>query len=165
MKFNTTVDKLINTVAHKHLQIKEEFGEHKITVEIKRYRKKRSLDQNALMWVILDKMAKHLNIKAEDVYFDMLKHYGVHEYLAIPKNSQNKQAILRTLRYYEIEDSILENAIRIKCFIGSSEYDTKQMTVLIDGILAECENIKLDVSYESQELKSLLAKGVTYANN
>ena len=156
MKFKTKPTNLLKLIAINIDKIITEYGDKDITVEVKEWRAKRSLDQNALMWAILDKIAKKLNLTADEVYFDMLKDYGVCDYLAVPENSKNLNAILDTLKYYVIEESTLEKVKRIKVFIGSSHYDTKQMTVLIDGILQECENIGLDVSYESAELKSLL---------
>ena len=47
------------------------------------------------------------------IYLQMLKDYGVYDYLAVPESSKNLNAILDTLKYYEIEDSSLEKVKRI----------------------------------------------------
>ena len=43
-------------------------------------------------------------------------------------------------------------------FIGSSHYDTKQMTRLIDGIIEECKQIGIyeEIKQDSEDLKSLV---------
>jgi len=127
----------------------------KLKVEIKTYKPKRSLNQNALMWAIMEDMAKYYKTTAEEIYKLMLQRYGVHDYLGIPKNTKNLDKILETFSHYEIQESTLENVTRIKVYLGSSTYDTKEMKRLIDGIISECEG-KIDIEYYSKELKSLL---------
>lgn len=156
MKYTTTKE-----TANKDFAIKfnpDDYKTNKLTVEVKEWRKSRSKNQNALLWAIIDKIAKHheVNKTADEVYLQALKDYGVHEYLAIPENSNNMQSILKTLKYYEVQDSVMEKVKRIKVFIGSSHYDTKQATVFIDGIISDAKDLGIDVSYETKEIKSLL---------
>ena len=126
--------------------------------EIKEWRKPRSNDQNKMLWGIINKMAVELKTTDEELYLQMLKDYGVCDYMAIPENSKNLNAILETLKYYEVIDSKLENVKKIKVFIGSSHYDTKQMTRLIDGIIDECKQMGIyeEIKQDSEDLKSLV---------
>lgn len=39
-----------------------------LTVQVKEYREKRSISQNAYLWVLLDKLAQKLNQSKEDIY-------------------------------------------------------------------------------------------------
>ena len=39
-----------------------------LTVQVKEYKQKRSLSQNAYMWVLLDEIGKAINRSKEDVY-------------------------------------------------------------------------------------------------
>ena len=151
MKINTNYDKLLPTLIKYMPRLDDEFKDKRVTVEIKQYRKARSLDQNALMWVILDKMAKSLTTTTQEVYEQMIRSYGVSGIIGLIKDSANYEQILKTQKFYDVLD---DRNVRI--YVGSSEYDSKQMTVLIDGILSECEQMQLDVSYESKELKSLM---------
>ena len=45
-------------------------------VEVKQYRKKRSLDANAYCWVLIDKLAEKLNVSKTEVYRREIKEIG-----------------------------------------------------------------------------------------
>ena len=144
--------------------IKAEFdaldSEKDYTIEIKPYRKKRSLDQNALMWAIIEEMAKALDSTKDEVYQQMLKRYGESTVIVLVKNAKTVH-ILSTLKYYDILAEKKRNGadtMDVRVYIGSSEYDSKQMTRLIDGIISECKEMDIweRVKYYSNELKGIL---------
>lgn len=51
-------------------------GKDVLSLEIKPYRKKRSLDANAYYWVLLTKLAKVMNTSNAEMHNLMLIHYG-----------------------------------------------------------------------------------------
>lgn len=51
----------------------------KLSVEAKKYRKKRSLDANAYCWVLINKLAEKLNLKPIEVYRKAIYEVGVRE--------------------------------------------------------------------------------------
>lgn len=55
----------------------------KLTVIIKRFFKKRSLDSNAYAWELLGKLQDELHIKKEDIYRDLIKNIGSYEIVPI----------------------------------------------------------------------------------
>ena len=66
-------------------------GCEKLSLEIKRYRRKRSLDANAYYWVLIGKLAKILQISNPELHNMMLSRYGQPEifegkavYMTIP---------------------------------------------------------------------------------
>ncbi len=158
MKFKTAFKDLYKTLAIQLERQGQDFKEKEVTVEIKEYKKSRTLDQNGLMWAMLDKIAKELKSTSEEVYLDMLKKYGVRsEPLGINRNNPDYKRILQTIKYYDIYPSTKNKDIdNIVVYIGSSNYDTKEMTVLIDGIISDCKEAGIDVDYYSKEIKSLL---------
>ena len=55
-------------------QAYEEFKEcEKLSLEIKKYRRKRSLDANAYAWVLMSKLAEVLHTSKEEVYEENVK--------------------------------------------------------------------------------------------
>lgn len=58
-----------------------------VEVTVKKYREKRSLDANAYMWVLIDKLAVATGIKKRDIYFDGLRNVGgnTRHYCGIPE--------------------------------------------------------------------------------
>ena len=64
---------------------------------------------------------------------------------------------MQTIKYYDIYPSTKNKDIdNIVVYIGSSNYDTKEMTVLIDGIISDCKEAGIDVDYYSKEIKKFI---------
>lgn len=109
-------------------------------LEIKLYRNKRSLNANALCWKLCSEIANSTRLSKEEVYLSMLKHYGQSELVSVLSNID----VTGYFKYYEVAGkSILNNKefTHYKVFKGSSEYDTREMSILIDGIIHECTNL------------------------
>lgn len=58
-------------------------NENKLNIDLKKYKKKRSLDSNAYMWVLAEKIANKLDITKIEVYRDAIKEVGQCEVLPI----------------------------------------------------------------------------------
>ena len=55
----------------------------KLTVTLKRFFKKRSLDSNAYAWELLGRLQDELHIKKEDIYRDLIRNIGSYEIVPI----------------------------------------------------------------------------------
>ncbi len=130
-------------------------------IEIKQHREKRSLDANAYMWVLCDKIAQALHTDKDSVYLDMLQRYGVFTHIiAKPQAVERFKAEYRTVK--ELGEVTVNGTtgIQLQCYFGSSTYDTKEMARLIDGIVNECHDLEIDTKSpdEIDYLKSLWGK-------
>lgn len=82
--FNTRKPKISLLLDTNEISVVEELkNENKLNVELKKYRKKRSLDSNAYMWTIAEKIAQKLGITKIEVYRDAIKEVGQCEVLPI----------------------------------------------------------------------------------
>ena len=118
-------------------------------VEIKEYKQKRSLNANAYAWVLINKIANVMRLSKEEVYLNMLKHYGQSQVVSIVSEVN----ITGYFKYYEvIGTSILNNKEfnHIRVFKGSSEYDTKEMSIFIDGIVQEAKQLDIETLTPNQ---------------
>ena len=125
----------------------------KLSIEAKQYRAKRSLDANALLWACLSEIAVALRTDKWDVYLTMLKRYGKYTYICVKPNIVD--AVKAQWRECEEIGSININgqeAVQLLCYFGSSTYDTKEMSVLIDGIISEMKEMGLQTP-ESKEVR------------
>lgn len=119
-----------------------------LSVEIKQYRQKRSLDANSYAWVLMTKIADVLRTDKEAVYIEMLKRYGQREPQLLSVVEEATDMVYRATRNHCIE--VGESELNGKLFkhmailIGSSQYDTKQMSILIDGIVSECKELDIE---------------------
>lgn len=130
--------------------------------ELKEYKEKRSLDSNAYAWVLIGKIAKKLNLSKEDVYKKNIKEMGKYEIL--PIKNEAVQTFINAWSTKGIGwlceilgDSKLSGYTNIIAYYGSSVYDIKEMSVFIDGVVQEAQQLDIEVlsPNEIERLKRL----------
>ena len=131
-----------------------------IAIECKEHRKKRSLDANSYAWVLITKIADIQRTSKDEVYIEMLKRYGQREKQLI-SIIDNEEAIAMIYRATNNHCTVVgEGTVNGKQFkhlailIGSSQYDTRQMAILIDGIVSECKEMGIE-TLPPDEIKAL----------
>lgn len=128
-------------------------------IRIEKQRRRRSLDANAYAWVLIGKLAEKLKTSATAVYRELIKDCGTYTMaMVLP------EAAPRYMQIWERQGLgwIAEDAGAspkgnryIRCFYGSSVYDTAEMSRLIDGLVEECKEQGVDTltPRELEELK------------
>ena len=123
----------------------------KLSLEVKEYRQKRSLNANNYMWELCTQIANVLRTDKDGVYLQMLKRYGQSQMVSIIK--EGAEQFKRAVKYWEEAGESTLNGkqfVHIKCYIGSSEYNTKEMSILIDGVVSECKELGIKTLPPSQ---------------
>ena len=121
--------------------------------EIERKKKKRSLDANALCWALCTEIANVVRADKDSIYIDMLKRYGQREVVSV-------LSAINVKGYFKYYDEFGRGTVdgkeftHYKVYKGSSEYDTREMAILLDGIIDEAKALDIDVISERE--KSLL---------
>ena len=92
----------------------------------------------------------------DDVYLMMLERYGQSEIVSVLSNIDVKGYF----KYYREIGKGYVNGKEFKHYKilkGSSEYDTREMSILIDGIVTECQDLGIETMTpnELERLKSL----------
>ena len=128
----------------------------KLSIEIKKYRKKRSLDANGLLWHCLGEIASVLRTDKWDIYLQMLKRYGKYTYICV------KPAVVEAMKAQWRECEVVgeidingQKAVQMLCYFGSSSLDTKEFSVLLDGVISEMREIGLQPP-PTEEMKRAL---------
>jgi hypothetical protein len=123
---------------------------------IKEYKEKRSLDQNAYAWKLITEIGNVLRKSKEEVYLQMLKDYGQSEIVSI-LSSINPKGYFKY--YEEVGKGTVNNKefTHYKIFKGSSEFDSKEASIFIDGIVQEAKQLGIETLTPDKiaELKSL----------
>ena len=117
--------------------------EHDKMFTIKEYKEKRSLSQNAYAWKLITEIGNVLRKSKEEVYLQMLEDYGQSEIVSI----LSSVSPVGFFKYYkEMGTGTINNKefTHYKIFKGSSEFDTKEMTIFIDGIIQECKQLGIE---------------------
>lgn len=117
--------------------------------ELKEYKEKRSLDSNAYAWVLMGKIAQKLHISKEEVYKKNIKEMGKYEILPIKNEAVetfiNAWTSKGTGWLCEIlGESKIENYTNVIAYYGSSTYNSLEMSILIDGIVQEAQQLDIE---------------------
>lgn len=120
--------------------------------EIKEHKERRSLNANALLWKCLGEMASALRTDKWDVYLKMLKRYGQYTYICVkPKAVEAVKKQWRESEEIGHIDINGQDSVQMLCYYGSSTYDSKEFSILIDGVISEMKELGLDTP-EQKEL-------------
>ena len=122
-------------------------GNKELMVQAKVHRNKRSLDSNAYAWVLMQKIAEATGLDKWDVYLNCLQRYSrAFTHVIVKPN-----AIDRLKELYRVCIDLGEVTVngktghQLQVYFGSSTFDTKEMSVFIDGIVSECKDLEIEL--------------------
>lgn len=116
-------------------------------IEIKEYRKKRSKTQNNYMWELIGKLSQAMNKSAVELYQGYIRDIGIYQDITLPE--KQAETINHVWSSYglgwftDTVDNVGENKT-IRCYYGSSSYNSKQMSVLVDKVVQDCKALDID---------------------
>jgi hypothetical protein len=127
-----------------------------LDITAKKHRKKRSLDANALLWHCIGQMSSVLLADKWQVYLLMLKRYGKYTYIVAKENAVD--AVKLQWRESEVVGDIDINgqkAVQMLCYFGSSTYDTKEFSHLLEGVISEMTEMGITPPTSEEMRRSL----------
>ena len=125
-------------------ELYERLKDSEVSLELKKYSAKRSLDANAFAWVLIDQIAEVTGISKTEVYREAIRDIGGVSQVVCTQ-TENADQIARWwqskgLGWQAVKfDSKLEDCTNMILYCGSSEYNTVQMSRLIDNLIQEAE--------------------------
>ena len=163
--FQTRKPKITILLSTDEINQVEELKGLKLNVELKKWYKKRSLDINSYCWVLCDKIAKELSkdgtpITKENIYKDSVLQVGTFQPMIVEEKAfENFKRIWEKqgLGYLVQEVSRKEKCVKVNCYYGSSSYDNKEMTILVNFIVDLAKQWNIETKPEN-EIKSLLGE-------
>lgn len=124
------------------------------TVDVKLYRKKRSNDANRYLWQLLGQMAIAMTTEENvytdtDIYIEEIRKVGDYEILSIPEYSLDKFKQVwgnNGLGWpvEKIDNDTRPGFILVAAYYGSSTYNSKQMSRLIDNVVQDCKVLGIE---------------------
>lgn len=144
-------------------EIEELFKLDKIMLIMKKFFKKRSLDANAYCWVLCDKIAKELCkdgeiITKENVYKDSILQIGTFEPMIVQEKTFKRFERIwskQGLGFLVQEISRKDKCVKVNCYYGSSTYDSKEMSLLIELLVNLAKSLNIETKSQA-EINSLL---------
>jgi hypothetical protein len=120
-----------------------------LTIKIGKFRKKRSLDANAYCFVLIGKIAEKTNVPKEEVYRAAIKDIGGN-YDVVCVQDKAVETLCDTWKknglgwQTDTMPSKIEGCTNVILYYGSSTYDTKTMSRLIDNIVQDCKALGIE---------------------
>ena len=111
--------------------------------EVKEYHEKRSQSANNYAWALINEIANVLRKSKEAVYLQMLKDYGQSEFVSV-RSDINVNGYFKYFEEYGTGHVEGKEFTHYKVWKGSSEYDSREMAILIDGIIQEAQNLGIE---------------------
>lgn len=121
----------------------DELEKELYSLEIKKPRSKRSLNQNAYLWTLIRELALKMEEDDMDVYIKLLNEtkakYEVLKVLAIAENDLKKCfRVVKLIKYDTNKDYAY-----FQCYYGSSTFTTEEMNKLIDTAISWCNELNI----------------------
>lgn len=138
---------LLQDVSVQQMQDLRAFEE--LSVSLKKYRKKRSLDANAYCWVLCSRIAEKIGSSKDEVYEQMLQDYGYfckdERGPVISTISAGRDASYVLGGHWKLykTNGKFSSYLKIK---GSSEYDSAEMSSFIDRIIYEAKELGISTA-------------------
>lgn len=139
----------------------DELADKDITVEIKRYSRKRSRTANDFCWALCTDIGNALTppVPKEEVYRKAIKDVGEYEPLPIKDEAVEifrKRWAEKGVGWFAeiVDDSKISGYKLVFAYYGSSTYDTSSMSRLIDYLVQDAKNmgLKIPTSKEQEEM-------------
>jgi hypothetical protein len=130
----------VNELNDFKLLVDEMNGCEKLSIEIKPYREKRSLNANNYAWKIITEIGNVLRASKDEIYLIMLKRYGQSDLVSVLSHIP----VSHYFKYYEeAGESKLNGRLftHYRVYKGSSEYDSREMSIFIDGVVSEAKEL------------------------
>lgn len=124
------------------------------------HKEKRSKDANGLMWALCGEISDAVGIPSVEVYRNAIREIGVYKDF---EWTVNEAKTLRTAWSRlgigwvteQLDFTPDGETLVVRCWYGSSTYNTKQMSRLIDNLIQDAEALGLPTP-DSERIESLL---------
>lgn len=140
----------------------EEHKDRELVIDTKLYRKGRSLNANAYFWKLCDEIAKVLGSDKDTIYLMELEKYGVFSDMEVIAEAADIVAahfrhVSELYRYDTVRADTGETRamVALRCYTGSHEYDTKEMSDLINGTVNDAKDLGID-TWTREEIEYLV---------
>lgn len=147
-----------------------------VDIAIKKHSAHRSLDANAYCWLLCGRIAEKMSddgviYTKADIYKQAIKEVGVYKDFEFdPDDAKTLRSAWEMLGTGWITEQVdySQNGekVVVRCYYGSSRYNAKQMSRLIDNLIQDCDALGIEhrTPEEIENLKSLWATAPTERN-
>lgn len=137
-----------------------------VEIKLNKEKKARSLSSNAYCWVLCQEIAEEMSkngplVRKEEVYRNSIRELFAPRVMVVP--NEDKDEVIsdwqsRGIGWMceDLGESTLYGHTRLGFYVGSSRFDTKTMSRLIEGLIQDALALGLNVKSE-EEIMSMLS--------
>lgn len=136
-----------------------------LDITIEKHKEKRSKDANAYCWKLCQEIANKLGSTKEEVYQEAIHSKGPFEIVPVKDKAVDKfiSAWSKNGLGWIAEvfsDSKLEGFTNVITYYGSSSFDTKEMSYLLDYLVQEAKNLGIQTLADLELENMIKAYGI-----
>ena len=143
---------LMFAIEPRYLSLAEGLKNEQYTLDIKKVSNKRSVKQNSMLWALINEICMVENgdtSSSEDLYLRLLEMSGAKStFITIKKDAIDDFKSLA--RHIRIVDETLYKGVpycTVEVFYGSSTFNSKEMSQLIDTTLKDASEVGIETDY------------------
>ena len=135
-----------------------------LDISFDKRRKRRSLDANACLWACLGQIAAAVGTDNWTEYLRALRQYGKYTYINV------KEEAIEDLRRQWREIDVVGDIVviddvtgeltpmkQVLCFFGSSTYNSKEFSRLLDGVISDMKDLGLEAPMHD-DMRAIIAE-------
>lgn len=167
LTFTRTGEQIISIAVKSDVsELFDELKDCDVDIEIERYRDKRSLSANNYCWTLCGKIADKLadddiRNNKDSVYREAIRQIGIYKdfHDLDPEEAKTLRIAWKSIGTgwitEQVDYSQDGDKVTIRCYYGSSQYNTKQMSRLIDNLKQDCEALGIPTETPEETAKRL----------
>lgn len=146
-----------------------------VEISIKEKKARRSLDANGYYWQLEGQLAESLRVSKPFLHNQLLRRYGQKEiiedkpvYVVLPETDEvqrkvDEDTILHLYPTSQLKQGKDERMYRTYLLLrGSHEYNTAEMSRLIDGLVSECKEVGIETATPDEIARMIKMYGERY---
>lgn len=133
-----------------------------LDLEVTEHKEKRRINANNYFWLMLQKLCENRKLDTIEEYKKRVKELGIFRIMSTEKSNVNtirkiweEKGIAWFVEEFDTEYKGDVEFKTLHLYYGSSSFDKKQMSRLIDGVVQDCQAVGIETKTEA-EIKSLL---------
>ena len=140
---------------------------------VKEHRKKRSLDANQKLWALINEMSTILKLTPEEIYQGYIPDVG-NNYRIFPVKPEDINQVAEEWCHGHIGRMVedmgpcrkrdLIGYHNLRCYKGSSEYDTQTFSRLLELVMQDCRQLGIETMSERERSLLMEEWEATYAD-
>jgi hypothetical protein len=128
----------------------EQYENGKYVAELKEHRKKRSMNANNYFWQLADQIAAALGREKEEIYLEYIKRVGCFKDFTLSEDEAKTFRVAWSMLgtgwpTEQVDYSPSGREVIIRAYYGSSQYNTRQMSRLIDMAVEDAKDLGIEV--------------------